>query len=148
MIEINLLPGAQKKSRKGGRRAAAGPSALSRIKLPEGGDRITMFTIASTVVAVLLVGFLSLGLRTGTVVALTIPLVLAATFVLMRWFGIELHRVSTGALVIALVHNGLMVMLLALGTGARNTFMVAALWLGSALYTAVVGTIVSLFTSR
>lgn len=58
MIEINLLPGAQKKSRKGGRRAAAGPSALSRIKLPEGGDRITMFTIASTVIAVLLVGFL------------------------------------------------------------------------------------------
>lgn len=58
MIEINLLPGAQKKSRKGGRRAAAGPSALSRIKLPEGGDRITMFTIASTAIAVLLVGFL------------------------------------------------------------------------------------------
>ncbi len=59
MIEINLLPGAQKKSRKGGRRAAAAaPSALSRIKLPEGGDRIAMFTAASTILSVLLVGFL------------------------------------------------------------------------------------------
>ncbi|HEU5208221.1 MAG TPA: PilN domain-containing protein [Longimicrobiales bacterium] len=58
MIEINLLPGAQKKSRKGPRRAAAGPSLLSRIKLPEGGDRITMFTAASVVLSVLLVGFL------------------------------------------------------------------------------------------
>ncbi len=61
---------------------------------------------------------------------------------------IQPRQAFLGALVIALVHNGLMVMLLALGTGARNTFMVAALWLGSAFYTAVVGTIVSLFTSR
>ncbi|MFM7501957.1 MAG: efflux RND transporter permease subunit, partial [Betaproteobacteria bacterium] len=46
--------------------------------------------------------FLSLGLRAGGVVALTIPLVLAATFLGMAWFGIDLHRVSTGALIIAL----------------------------------------------
>lgn len=59
MIEINLLPGAQKKSRKGGRRAAAaGPSLLSRVKLPQGGDGITLFTGASVVVSVLLIGFL------------------------------------------------------------------------------------------
>jgi len=58
VIEINLLPGAQKKSRKGGRRPAAGPSLASRIKLPESGDRITMFTAASVVLSVLLVGFL------------------------------------------------------------------------------------------
>ncbi len=61
-----------------------------------------MRVLAEAVGIVLLVGFLSLGLRAGAVVALTIPLVLAGTFVLMRWFGIDLHRVSTGALVIAL----------------------------------------------
>ncbi|MCO5100318.1 MAG: efflux RND transporter permease subunit [Burkholderiaceae bacterium] len=61
-----------------------------------------MRVLAEAVGVVLLVGFLSLGMRAGAVVALTIPLVLAGTFVLMRWFGIDLHRVSTGALVIAL----------------------------------------------
>ncbi|MFN6961090.1 MAG: efflux RND transporter permease subunit, partial [Rhodocyclaceae bacterium] len=44
----------------------------------------------------------SLGLRTGMVVALSIPLVLAMTFLLMKFFGIDLHRVSLGALIIAL----------------------------------------------
>jgi len=58
--------------------------------------------LAEAVAIVLLVSFLTLGLRTGLVVALTIPLVLAATFLLMRYFGIALHRVSTGALIIAL----------------------------------------------
>jgi multidrug efflux pump len=51
---------------------------------------------------VLLVSFLSLGFRAGAVVALTIPLVLAATFLAMAYFGIDLHRISTGALIIAL----------------------------------------------
>lgn len=54
------------------------------------------------VAIVLLVSFLALGLRAGMVVGLVIPLVLAATFLGMYWFGIDLHRVSTGALVIAL----------------------------------------------
>ena len=54
------------------------------------------------VAIVLLVSFIALGLRAGLVVALVIPLVLAATFLGMYWFGIDLHRVSTGALVIAL----------------------------------------------
>lgn len=53
-----------------------------------------------------------------------------------------------GSLVIALLHNGLFVAFLALQSGARNTYMLVALWLGSALYTAVVGTIVSLFGRR
>lgn len=51
---------------------------------------------------VLAVSFLSLGLRTGTVVALSIPLVLALTFLAMSLFGIDLQRISLGALVIAL----------------------------------------------
>ena len=51
---------------------------------------------------VLAVSFLSLGLRTGLVVALTIPIVLAITFLGMKLAGIELHRISFGALIIAL----------------------------------------------
>lgn len=51
---------------------------------------------------VLLVSFFSLGLRTGLVVALAIPLVLAMTFATMHYFGIGLHKISLGALVLAL----------------------------------------------
>lgn len=51
---------------------------------------------------VLLVSFFSLGVRTGMVVALTIPLVLAMTFTTMHYFGIGLHKISLGALVLAL----------------------------------------------
>ncbi|HRO59056.1 MAG TPA: efflux RND transporter permease subunit [Burkholderiaceae bacterium] len=61
-----------------------------------------MKVLAEAVAIVLAVSFLSLGLRAGGVVALTIPLVLAGTFVIMAWSGIDLHRVSTGALVISL----------------------------------------------
>ena len=61
-----------------------------------------MRALAEAVGIVLVVSFLSLGARTGLVVALTIPLVLAATFLAMYAFGIDLHRVSTGALIIAL----------------------------------------------
>ncbi len=61
-----------------------------------------MQSLLEAVAIVLAVSFLSLGLRAGGVVALTIPLVLAATFLGMSWFGIDLHRVSTGALIIAL----------------------------------------------
>src|SRR5690606_14484999 len=43
-----------------------------------------------------------LGLRAGLVVALSIPLVLAITFIFMSYLGISLQRVSLGALIIAL----------------------------------------------
>ena len=51
---------------------------------------------------VLLVSLIALGWRAGLVVALTIPLVLAATIFVMSLMGIDLHRISLGALVIAL----------------------------------------------
>jgi multidrug efflux pump subunit AcrB len=51
---------------------------------------------------VLAVSLLSLGPRAGLVAGLSIPLVLAGTFLLMRLFGIDLQRVSLGALIIAL----------------------------------------------
>ncbi len=58
--------------------------------------------LAEAVAIVLLVSFLSLGLRTGLVAALSIPLVLAATFLGMKIAGIDLQRISLGALIIAL----------------------------------------------
>ncbi|KRW59341.1 efflux RND transporter permease subunit [Pseudomonas sp. TTU2014-080ASC] len=58
--------------------------------------------LAEAVIIVLLVSFFSLGLRTGLVVALSIPLVLAMTFAAMYYFGIGLHKISLGALVLAL----------------------------------------------
>jgi multidrug efflux pump len=61
-----------------------------------------MRALGEAVAIVLVVSFLSLGVRTGLVVGLTIPLVLAGTFLAMYWFGIDLHRVSTGALIIGL----------------------------------------------
>jgi multidrug efflux pump len=64
------------------------------------GDFMRVFLEALGIV--LLVSFLSLGLRTGLVVAITIPWVVVATFLAMRYFGIDLHRISTGALIIAL----------------------------------------------
>jgi multidrug efflux pump subunit AcrB len=51
---------------------------------------------------VLLVSFVSLGWRTGIVVALSVPLVLAITFIAMFVLGIDLHRITLGALIIAL----------------------------------------------
>ncbi|WP_420473340.1 efflux RND transporter permease subunit [Noviherbaspirillum sp. ST9] len=68
-------------------------------------------TLAEAVLIVLAVSFLSLGLHTkpfrldvrpGLVVAFTIPLVLAVTFLFMRVFSIDLHKISLGALIIAL----------------------------------------------
>jgi multidrug efflux pump len=59
-------------------------------------------TLAIAVGIVLLVSFFSLGFRTGLVVALSIPLVLAMTFAAMKFFGIDLHKISLGALVLAL----------------------------------------------
>src|SRR5690606_12249416 len=58
--------------------------------------------LAEAVVIVLLVSFFSLGFRSGLVVALSIPLVLAMTFAAMHHFGIGLHKISLGALVLGL----------------------------------------------
>jgi multidrug efflux pump subunit AcrB len=67
--------------------------------------------LVEAIVIVLAVSFVSLGLHTrplridmrpGLVVALTIPLVLAVTFLSMYLLGINLHKISLGALIIAL----------------------------------------------
>jgi multidrug efflux pump len=70
-----------------------------------------LHTLTEAVLIVLAVSFVSLGLHTrpfrldiwpGLVVALTIPLVLSITFLFMRIFDINLHKISLGALIIAL----------------------------------------------
>ncbi len=58
--------------------------------------------LVEAIAIVLLVSFISLGLRAGFVVTLTIPLVLAITFTVMDIYGITLQRISLGALIIAL----------------------------------------------
>ncbi|WP_439887807.1 efflux RND transporter permease subunit [Pseudomonas sp. MBLB4123] len=64
------------------------------------GEFVQVLTEA--LIIVLLVSFFSLGLRTGLVVALSIPLVLAMTFAAMYYLDIGLHKISLGALVLAL----------------------------------------------
>ncbi len=54
------------------------------------------------VIIVLVVSFISLGVRAGLVVACSIPLVLAMVFVFMEYSGITMQRISLGALIIAL----------------------------------------------
>ena len=61
-----------------------------------------MEAVWEAVAIVLGVSLISLGLRAGAVVALAIPLVLAAVFVAMESLGIDLQRISLGALIIAL----------------------------------------------
>src|SRR5262245_55261718 len=59
-------------------------------------------TFLEALAIVLIVSFVSLGWRTGIVVALSVPLVLAIVFVVMLAAGIDLHRITLGALIIAL----------------------------------------------
>jgi multidrug efflux pump subunit AcrB len=58
--------------------------------------------LMEALVIVLLVSLVSIGWRSGIVIAIAIPLVLAATLAIMYYLGIELQRISLGALIIAL----------------------------------------------
>jgi multidrug efflux pump subunit AcrB len=61
-----------------------------------------MEALWEAIAIVLVVSVVSLGLRAGTIVIVSIPLVLAAVFAAMQVFGIDLQRISLGALIIAL----------------------------------------------
>lgn len=61
-----------------------------------------MEALWEAIAIVLVISFLNLGLRAGLVVATSIPLVLAIVFLTMEFFGIDLQRISLGALIIAL----------------------------------------------
>lgn len=77
-------------------RVADQPRAVTR------GINEFIKVLAEAVIIVLAVCFLSLGVRTGLVVALCIPLVLSMTFAAMEVLGVGLHKISLGSLVIAL----------------------------------------------
>jgi multidrug efflux pump subunit AcrB len=64
------------------------------------GDFTT--SLVQAILIVLACSFVMLGVRPGAVVAIAIPLTLAVVFVVMQIFGIDLHRISLGALIIAL----------------------------------------------
>ncbi|MDK3072901.1 efflux RND transporter permease subunit [Sedimentitalea sp. JM2-8] len=64
------------------------------------GDFTT--SLYQAVAIILTVSFLTLGVRPGAVVAIAIPVTLATVFLVMSVMGIDLHRVSLGALIIAL----------------------------------------------
>jgi multidrug efflux pump len=81
------------------------PTAVARSV----GEFVTV--LLEAIVVVLAVSFVALGLHTkplridvwpGLVVAITIPLVLAITFVTMFYWGVGLHKISLGSLIIAL----------------------------------------------
>ena len=67
-------------------------------------DSIHEFTesLLEAIVIVMAASFLSLGLWSGIVLALCIPVVVCATFLFMKWQGIDLHIVSLGALIVSL----------------------------------------------
>jgi len=77
-------------------RVADQPRAVSRSV----GEFVSV--LAEAVLIVMVVSLLSLGLRTGVVVLIIIPVVLAITFVFMHLLDIGLHKISLGALIIAL----------------------------------------------
>ncbi|HRD87778.1 MAG TPA: efflux RND transporter permease subunit, partial [Accumulibacter sp.] len=61
-----------------------------------------MSSLWQAIVIILACSFVSLGMRPGTVVALAIPLTMAIVFAVMNVAHIDLHRISLGALIIAL----------------------------------------------
>jgi multidrug efflux pump subunit AcrB len=61
-----------------------------------------MKALGEALLIVLVVSFISIGWRSGLVIAIAIPLVLAATFAVMYQVGLDLQRISLGALIIAL----------------------------------------------
>ncbi|MBO9513500.1 MAG: efflux RND transporter permease subunit [Variovorax sp.] len=61
-----------------------------------------MASLWQAIIIILVCSFVSLGVRPGMVVALSIPLTLAIVFALMNMLHIDLHRISLGALIIAL----------------------------------------------
>ena len=61
-----------------------------------------MKALGEALLIVLVVSFVSIGWRSGLVIAIAIPLVLAATFAVMYEFGLDLQRISLGALIISL----------------------------------------------
>jgi multidrug efflux pump subunit AcrB len=84
------------------------PAGLALHTVTDGGVAVAhsiddfQAAVGEAIAIVLVVSLLTLGLRTGMVVVISIPLVLAATAFLMWLGGIGLHKVSLGTLILAL----------------------------------------------
>ncbi|MGB6243239.1 MAG: efflux RND transporter permease subunit [Castellaniella sp.] len=84
------------------------PMGLSLTEVASMPDAVTssvdefLRAVGEAVAIVLLVSLVSLGLRTGMVVVISIPVVLALTALVMNWMGIGLHKVSLGTLILSL----------------------------------------------
>lgn len=104
----NVIALGKRLSRKIGKLQQSLPVGLSIHRVTSMPDRVQnavgefLHTVGEAVVIVLLVSLLTLGLRTGAVVVITIPLVLAATALFMWLFDIGLNKVSLGTLILAL----------------------------------------------
>ena len=61
-----------------------------------------MTSLWQAIAIIMAVSFVSLGVRAGAIVALSIPLTMAIVLPIMEWLGIDLQRISLGALIIAL----------------------------------------------
>ncbi len=61
-----------------------------------------MTSLLQAIAIILLISFISLGVRPGLIIALSIPLTLAIVFPIMQMAGIDMQRISLGALIIAL----------------------------------------------
>ena len=61
-----------------------------------------MTSLWQAIAIIMAVSFVTLGIRAGAIVALSIPLTMAIIFLIMEWLGIDLQRISLGALIIAL----------------------------------------------
>jgi multidrug efflux pump subunit AcrB len=61
-----------------------------------------MTSLLQAIAIILVVSFISLGVRPGLIIALSIPLTLAIVFPIMKLAGIDMQRISLGALIIAL----------------------------------------------
>ncbi len=122
--------------------------------------------------ALLFLGWYALreGRRRGTVVGAGLGLAMDVAYgtwgihmfvktligFLIGRFAVEEHtpliirprQAFLGSLVVALLHNGLLVAFIALQTQATTNFLLYGLWLGSAFYTAIVGGIGALFAQQ
>jgi multidrug efflux pump len=61
-----------------------------------------MTSLLQAIAIILVISFISLGIRPGLIIALSIPLTLAIVFPIMQMAGIDMQRISLGALIIAL----------------------------------------------
>ena len=87
-------------------------------------------------------GFLGLGALVKTVLGFVVGIFRSERGEQLRF---DPFTAFVGALVLAAVHNGLMVIGIALDEGARTLFLVFGLWIGGALYTALVALVGAMF---